>query len=101
MTGIRGAVFLSGSIHVKKTAATRSGWIIITRVDQPGLDCPFPAQSIACVLLETAAGEGSAVKRLNFYVGDFGLPAAGIEIAVQYREATRYFSSACPRVGLV
>jgi hypothetical protein len=52
-------------------------------------------------LLETAADKGSAVKRLNFYVGDFGLPAAGIEIAVQYREATRYFSSACPRVGLV
>jgi hypothetical protein len=44
---------------------------------------------------------GYPPKRLSFYVGDFELPAAGIEIAAQYREATRYFSPVNLRVGLV
>jgi hypothetical protein len=50
---------------------------------------------------ETVAAERAAAKSLSFHIGDFGLPAAGIEIAAQYREATRYFSPAYPYVGLV
>ena len=50
---------------------------------------------------EALAGGGYTPKRLSFYVGDFELPAAGIEIVAQYREATRYFSPVHPCVGLV
>jgi hypothetical protein len=64
--------------------AIRSAWLIRS----------FLAQRVVCGVQEAVAGESSPPKRLNFYIGDFELPATDIEIAAQYREATLYFSPA-------